>query len=80
VVVVHRRRERGCRRRERGGISQKILFFLICNEYKAPIFIVPNELVSQATTEEYPYRLDFPFLNRPIQSPNLFLFLYPLFF
>jgi hypothetical protein len=45
-------RERGLQAqggRERGGISQKAIFFLIFNRYNSPIFIVPNGLVSQVT-------------------------------
>jgi hypothetical protein len=39
--------EVGGRRREREReISQKALFFLICNEYNTPIFIIPNGLAS----------------------------------
>jgi hypothetical protein len=36
--------------RERRGITQKAIFFLISNRYNSPIFIVPNILVSQVTT------------------------------
>jgi hypothetical protein len=35
--------------RERRGISQKAIFFLISNGYNSPIFIVPSGLASQVT-------------------------------
>jgi hypothetical protein len=46
-------RERGLQAqggRERGEISQKVIFFLIFNRYNSSIFIVPNGLDSQVTT------------------------------